>query len=151
MSSRGLSVGHVFDQAGTHVATISQEVLLRLQRPSSTNSGSSVAPRGATVAPTFANQRCAVLLAPDDAEAGPDVVDGAHLVVDEAEGQEHLAHRVLGDVGRDLARLLRPRDPQASVDVEHVEQLRDPPLEVGPLGVERHDHVGRARPRACAR
>jgi acyl-CoA thioesterase-2 len=33
MSSRGLSVGHVFDQAGTHVATISQEVLLRSQRP----------------------------------------------------------------------------------------------------------------------
>jgi len=26
-------VGHVFDQAGTHLATISQEVLLRSQRP----------------------------------------------------------------------------------------------------------------------
>jgi acyl-CoA thioesterase-2 len=33
MSSRGLSVGHVFDQRGTHVATISQEVLLRSARP----------------------------------------------------------------------------------------------------------------------
>jgi acyl-CoA thioesterase-2 len=33
MSSRGLSVGHVFDQSGTHLATISQEVLLRSQRP----------------------------------------------------------------------------------------------------------------------
>lgn len=29
MSSRGLSVGHVFDPEGVHVATISQEVLLR--------------------------------------------------------------------------------------------------------------------------
>jgi acyl-CoA thioesterase-2 len=33
ISSRGLSVGHVFDQRGTHLATISQEVLLRSQRP----------------------------------------------------------------------------------------------------------------------
>jgi acyl-CoA thioesterase-2 len=32
MSSRGLSVGHVFDQAGTHLASISQEVLLRALR-----------------------------------------------------------------------------------------------------------------------
>jgi acyl-CoA thioesterase-2 len=29
MSSRGLSVGHVFDAEGVHLATISQEVLLR--------------------------------------------------------------------------------------------------------------------------
>ena len=29
MSSRGLSVGHVFDVDGVHLATISQEVLLR--------------------------------------------------------------------------------------------------------------------------
>lgn len=32
MSSRGLSVGHVFDRNGTHLATISQEVLLRSSR-----------------------------------------------------------------------------------------------------------------------
>ena len=32
MNSRGLSVGHVFDQRGTHLATISQEVLLRSTR-----------------------------------------------------------------------------------------------------------------------
>jgi acyl-CoA thioesterase-2 len=32
ISSRGLSVGHVFDQRGTHLATISQEVLLRQVR-----------------------------------------------------------------------------------------------------------------------
>jgi acyl-CoA thioesterase len=29
MSSRGLSVGHVFDTGGVHLATISQEVLVR--------------------------------------------------------------------------------------------------------------------------
>jgi acyl-CoA thioesterase-2 len=33
ISSRGLSVGHVFDTSGVHLATISQEVLLREQRP----------------------------------------------------------------------------------------------------------------------
>jgi acyl-CoA thioesterase-2 len=32
MSSRGLSYGHVFTQSGTHVATVSQEVLLRPRR-----------------------------------------------------------------------------------------------------------------------
>jgi len=35
MSSRGLSVGHVFDEAGSHVASICQEVLLRRVRPPS--------------------------------------------------------------------------------------------------------------------
>ena len=33
ISSRGLSIGHVFTQDGTHVATVSQEVLLRRRRP----------------------------------------------------------------------------------------------------------------------
>jgi acyl-CoA thioesterase II len=33
ISSRGLSVGHVFDEVGTHLATISQEVLLRSRQP----------------------------------------------------------------------------------------------------------------------
>jgi acyl-CoA thioesterase-2 len=33
ISSRGLSVGHVFTESGIHVATISQEVLLRRRRP----------------------------------------------------------------------------------------------------------------------
>lgn len=32
ISSRGLTIGHVFDQAGVHVATVSQEVLLRRRR-----------------------------------------------------------------------------------------------------------------------
>jgi acyl-CoA thioesterase-2 len=31
--ARGLSIGHVFDRAGTHVATIVQEALLRARRP----------------------------------------------------------------------------------------------------------------------
>jgi acyl-CoA thioesterase-2 len=33
ISSRGVSVGHVFTADGTHLATISQEVLLRPARP----------------------------------------------------------------------------------------------------------------------
>ncbi|NLD77130.1 MAG: acyl-CoA thioesterase II, partial [Acidimicrobiales bacterium] len=32
ISSRGLSVGHVFAVDGTHVATVAQEVLLRPRR-----------------------------------------------------------------------------------------------------------------------
>ena len=43
----------------------------------------------------------AELFAPDDAESGPDVVDRAHLVVDETEGEGDLADDVLGDVGGD--------------------------------------------------
>src|SRR5947208_1949182 len=82
----------------------------------------------------------AILLAPDDSEAGPDVADGAHLVVDEAKREEHIAHRVLGDVGRHLARLLRPRDPQTAVDVERLQQRGHLLLEVGAPRVERHDH-----------
>ena len=33
ISSRGLTVGHVFTEEGVHVATVSQEVLLRRRRP----------------------------------------------------------------------------------------------------------------------
>ena len=33
ISSRGLSIGHVFTEQGIHVATVSQEVLLRRRRP----------------------------------------------------------------------------------------------------------------------
>ncbi|MCU1357482.1 MAG: tesB [Acidimicrobiales bacterium] len=33
ISSRGLTVGHVFTEAGVHVATVAQEVLLRRRRP----------------------------------------------------------------------------------------------------------------------
>ncbi len=32
ISSRGLSIGHVFTESGVHVATVSQEVLLRHRR-----------------------------------------------------------------------------------------------------------------------
>jgi len=35
ISSRGVSIGHVFDTGGVHLATISQEVLLRELRPES--------------------------------------------------------------------------------------------------------------------
>jgi acyl-CoA thioesterase-2 len=33
ISSRGLAIGHVFTESGIHVATVSQEVLLRRRRP----------------------------------------------------------------------------------------------------------------------
>ena len=42
----------------------------------------------------------------------PRVVDRAHLVVDETVRETDVAHDVLGEVGRDVRGLLRPRDPQ---------------------------------------
>lgn len=39
IGARGLSIGHVFDEDGTHVATIAQEALLRERRPAGGQSG----------------------------------------------------------------------------------------------------------------
>ena len=44
-----------------------------------------------------------------------------------------------------LRRLLRPRDPQPAVDVEHLQQAPGCALELAPGRVERHAHVRRAR------
>lgn len=53
----------------------------------------------------------AQLFADDELEAGPGVVDGADVHVDEAEGEGDFANDVLGDIGRDLRGLLGPGDP----------------------------------------
>src|SRR5215831_2842776 len=43
--------------------------------------------------------------------SGPPFAHGADLDVDKPQRQRDFPHRVLGDVGFDLRRLLRPRDP----------------------------------------
>ena len=57
----------------------------------------------------------AQLLADHELEARPHLADRADLHVDEADGQRELADRVLGDVGRDLRRFLRPRNPDRAI------------------------------------
>src|SRR5262245_34143908 len=55
----------------------------------------------------------AVLHAHDELHALEDVGDRGALVVDESRRQPGRLHRVEVQIGRDLRRLLRPRDPQA--------------------------------------
>src|SRR5262245_446335 len=55
--------------------------------------------------------RLSLLKGNDQLQAGPCVVDGADLDVDEPERQRGGANHILGDVGRDAGRFLRPRHP----------------------------------------
>src|SRR6185436_1012340 len=55
------------------------------------------------------------LLADDELQPRPGLVDGAHFDVDEPERQGDFAHGVFGDVGLDLRGFLRPRDPDRGV------------------------------------
>ena len=57
------------------------------------------------------------------------VVDRAHLVVDQSGGQCDRSNDVLGDVGRNLAGLLRPRDPQPAVGIDGLGQRGQPLLQ----------------------
>lgn len=50
--------------------------------------------------------------APHELQAGPGLVDGRDLHVDQPAGQGVTAHVGLAQVGHDVARLLRPADPQ---------------------------------------
>ena len=61
---------------------------------------------------TCRDARSGPQLAPDhQTQAAPRLVDRADLVVDQAGRQRDVADRLLGHVGRELRRLLRPRDP----------------------------------------
>src|SRR5262245_1625523 len=59
-----------------------------------------------------------VLLPDHELETGPGLIDRAHLDIDQPERQRQLADGVLGDVGGDFRRLLRPRDPDRAVGLE---------------------------------
>src|SRR3954452_3203747 len=67
----------------------------------------------------------AALGAPHHPQARPRVVDRADLVVHQAEREGYLADVVLGEVGGHAAGPLRPRDPEAAVDVERLDQRRE--------------------------
>src|ERR1700682_2234305 len=92
--------------------------------------------------------RSAILHAHDEAQAGPDVVDRAHLVVDEALAETDLADDVLVEVGGHAGSSLWPCDPKATGRIERRAQPAELLRQPGPRSEESHDHVGRAaRPR----
>src|SRR6266403_6345636 len=88
--------------------------------------------------------RSAILQADDEAQAGPDVVDRAHLVVDEPLPETDLAHDVLVEVGGYAGSSLGPCDPEAASRIEGSAQPAELLRQPGPRSEERHDHVGLA-------
>src|SRR5467141_3843759 len=86
----------------------------------------------------------AILHAHDEAQAGPDVVDRAHLVVDEPLPETDLAHDVLVEVGGYAGSSLGPCDPEAASRIEGSAQPAELLRQPGPRSEERHDHVGLA-------
>ena len=57
-------------------------------------------------------------------QSRPYVVDRTDLHVDEMHRQRDVADHILGDVGRDFGRFLRPADPDEAGAVEQREELR---------------------------
>src|SRR5512142_1972162 len=82
-----------------------------------------------------------VFAPPDEAESLPVAVDRTALVVDQAGRQADPLDGVEVEVGLELRRLLRPRDPEPVGGVERVAERREPPLQVGPVGREQDDHA----------
>src|SRR5882724_6996119 len=89
-------------------------------------------------------QGSAILHAHDEAQAGPDVVDRAHLVVDQPLPETDLAHDVLVEVGGYAGSSLGPCDPEAASRIEGSAQPAELLRQPGPRSEERHDHVGLA-------
>src|SRR6266403_6190170 len=85
--------------------------------------------------------RSAILHAHDEAQAGPDIVDRAHLVVDEPLPETDLAHDVLVEVGGYAGSSLGPCDPEAASRIEGSAQPAELLRQPGPRSEERHDHV----------
>jgi methyl-accepting chemotaxis protein len=79
----------------------------------------------------------------DQAQSGPNLIDRAHLVVDQAGGEPELADHVVGQVGRDPRSTLGPSEPQAARRIEGRGERGEPALELRPAGEEGHDHVER--------
>ena len=89
----------------------------------------------------------AELLPPHQAKPRPGRVDRTHLVVDEPEREGELAHHVLGHVGRNLRRLLRPGDPAAAIREHGPAERVDPTLELRAARHEEDDDISRTQPR----
>src|SRR5690242_13739827 len=86
-------------------------------------------------------------LAIDESHRLPVLVDRGALVVDEAGLKADALDGVEVEVGVELGRFLRPRDPQAVRGRERPLQRREAPLELGGTGREVDEDVG-ARLRA---
>src|SRR5262249_49067150 len=84
----------------------------------------------------------------DQLQPGPYFAHGADLDVDEPQRQRDFPHRVLGDVGFDLRRLLRPRDPYEAGRFEAPAERAQALLEDRSL---RGENVNRARRAGRAR
>ena len=74
-----------------------------------------------------------MFLADDQLEAGPDVVDGADLDVDQAEGERMAADVVLADLAAHAGSTFRPRHPDHPVrgDLPHRRRQRVRQLALG--------------------
>src|SRR5262245_54524579 len=83
----------------------------------------------------------AELLANDELETRPDVVDSADFDVDEAEGQCDLTNDIFRDIGGDFARLLGPGDPDRAVGRQPGQALRKFVSQFGGLRGEEMDEV----------
>src|SRR3977135_2526171 len=83
----------------------------------------------------------AMLQAHDEAQAGPDVVDRAHLVVDEPLPETDLANDVLVEVGGHAGSSLGPGDPEPAGRIERGAQPGELLRQPGPRSEERQDHV----------
>src|SRR6478672_10966307 len=79
--------------------------------------------------------------AADELEAGPRLVDGGDLDVDEAGGECHLADDVLGHVGRHPRGLLGPADPDHPRGHGVRGDDGEPVLEAAPVGDEQQRQV----------
>src|SRR5438445_3122603 len=85
-----------------------------------------------------------VLRAVDEFQARPHFIDGTDLPLDEAVGQGQRAQDVLGQGGRDSGRLLRPRDPEASLRRESFFPRQEPAFQVRASPNERVHYVDAA-------
>src|SRR5450631_1932165 len=83
-------------------------------------SGELVAEPSATLGSFFSRRAAraaglrAVLYAEHQSEPGPNLVNGAHFVVDDPPGQARVSDVVFADVGDYAGSFLRPADPQTA-------------------------------------
>jgi len=83
------------------------------------------------------------LVLPDhELQAGPIRINGAHLDVHHAGGQQVVAPVLFGDASPQRAGLLRPAHPESSGWSEHRPQCRNPACHGAPGASEHQDHVG---------
>jgi deazaflavin-dependent oxidoreductase (nitroreductase family) len=84
----------------------------------------------------------AVLHSPDEAKAGPVLVDGGDLHVDQAEWQRDLTDHVVGDIAAMAGRPARPGGPDGSIRVYPLRQGRQLGGQSGRGGEEGDHHIG---------